>query len=65
VIDELKQTFVVTFPSQSANTAWTAKSNQTKLTTTIGGVTTTTTVAGMLLPRLATNAGALAIETTP
>jgi hypothetical protein len=64
-IDELKQTFVVTFPSQTANTAWTAKSNQTKLTTTIGGVTQTTTVAGMLLPRLATNAGALVVETTP
>ena len=65
VIDELKQTFVVTFPSQTANAAWTAKSNETKLTTTVGGVTQTTTVAGMLLPRLATNNGALAVETTP
>ena len=64
-IDELKQTFVVTFPSQTANAGWTAKSNQTKLTTTVGGTQVTTTVAGMLLPRLATNNGALAVETTP
>ena len=64
-IDELTQTFVVTFPAQTANASWKAKDNLTRLTTTVGGTQVKTTVPGMLLLRLATNKGALAIETTP
>jgi hypothetical protein len=64
-IDELTQTFVVTFPAQTANAGWKAKDNLTRLTTTSGGTQVTTTVPGMLLLRLATSGGALAIETTP
>ena len=64
-IDELAQTFVVTFPAQTANASWKAKDNLTRLTTTSGGTTTTTTVPGMRLLRLATSGGALTIESTP
>jgi hypothetical protein len=64
-LDELAQTFVVTFPAQTANANWKAKDNLTRLTTTLGGTQVKTTVPGMLLLRLATGNGALSVETTP
>ena len=63
--DSLDQTFFVSSPSQSANATWRAKDNLTRITSTVGGATTTTTVPGMFLLRLRTNNGALAVETTP
>jgi hypothetical protein len=61
----LDQTAVVISPPQSADATWRASDNLTHITSTVGGVTQQTTVPGMFLLRLATNAGGLAIETTP
>ena len=63
--DSLDQTFFVSSPLQSASATWRAKDNLTRITSTVGGATTTTTVPGMFLLRLGTNNGALAVETTP
>ena len=60
--DTLDQTFLVS-PSQSSRATWRAKDDLTKITTVINGVETRTTVPGMFLLRLATNKGALSIET--
>ncbi len=63
--DELKQSFSVLTPRQTAIAEWKAKDNRTKITSVSGGRTTKTTVPGMFLLRMATNGGALSIETTP
>jgi len=62
--DTLDQTFLVP-PGQSSKAAWKAKDDLTKITTVVNGVETRTTVPGMFLLRLATNKGALSIETAP
>ena len=62
--DTLDQTFFVS-PSQSSRATWRAKDDLTKITTVINGVETRTTVPGMFLLRLATNKGALSIESSP
>jgi hypothetical protein len=59
--DELKQEGVVTTPASRAQARWTAKSNQTVITTSGG----TTTVPGMFLLRLATANGTARVESTP
>jgi reprolysin-like metallo-peptidase family M12B len=64
-LDELTQLFVVTSPVQIAQADWQAKDNRTRITSTIAGQTQRTTVPGLFLLRLATNNGALSIETTP
>ena len=60
--DSLVQNAFVGSPLQSARAEWTAKDNVTRITSTPGGQTT---VPGMFLVRLATNGGAISIETTP
>ena len=59
--DELKQEGVVTSPPSRAQARWTAKSNQTVITTPGG----TTTVPGMFLIRMATSSGTVRVESTP
>ena len=63
--DRLDQTLVVTFPAQTANASWRRSDNVTRIRSVVGGQEQNTTVPGMFLLRLATNNGALAIETTP
>lgn len=64
-LDELEQRFVVISPVQTAVAEWRSKDNRTRITSVVGGQQQRTTVPGMFLLRLATNNGALSIETTP
>jgi hypothetical protein len=59
--DELRQVGAVITPLQTATATWKAKDNVTKITTLAGK----STVPGMFLVRLATNAGGISLETTP
>jgi hypothetical protein len=64
-LDQLEQRFVVTSPVQTAVAEWRSKDNRTRITSVVGGQQQRTTVPGLFLLRLATNTGALSIETTP
>ncbi|HEX7255672.1 MAG TPA: M12 family metallo-peptidase [Gaiellaceae bacterium] len=63
--DRLEQQFFVGSPLQFADAEWRSKDNRTRITSFAGGQQQQTTVPGMFLLRLATDRGALAIETTP
>jgi reprolysin-like metallo-peptidase family M12B len=64
-LKELEQAFAVSSPFQAATAEWKAKNDRTEITSIVGVQVTRTTVPGMFLLRLATNQGALSIETTP
>jgi hypothetical protein len=64
-LTELDQHLGVVSPVQTARATWRAKDNLTRITSYAAGVEQKTTVPGLFLLRLATNAGALSIETTP
>lgn len=61
----LDQNLSVSTPLQSGKASWKWNDDVTEIKLLAGGVTTKTTVPGMFLLRLATNAGALSIEATP
>ncbi|HEV2902727.1 MAG TPA: hypothetical protein VGW30_05645, partial [Gaiellaceae bacterium] len=64
-LDELEQEFLVISPLQRATADWRSKDNRTMIWSYAGGQEQRTTVPGLFLLRLATNNGALSIETTP
>ncbi|HEU4942652.1 MAG TPA: hypothetical protein VFT18_05255, partial [Gaiellaceae bacterium] len=64
-LKSLDQNLSVSTPLQSGKASWKWNDDVTEIKLLTGGVTTKTTVPGMFLLRLATNAGALSIEATP
>ncbi|HEU6443840.1 MAG TPA: M12 family metallo-peptidase [Gaiellaceae bacterium] len=61
----LEHNFSVSTPVQSGKASWKWNEDVTEIKLLADGVTTKTTVPGMFLLRLATDRGALSIETTP